>query len=182
MIGPTASFFNHSAWSNPCCRRRLVTRPLSLFRLISPLVFVLAVTGPASAQSPADDDAALDLAEPDFTVVNIPTTLRLPVRKADFHLTHRFGKNLRDGSFGDQASVLFGLDSGATIGLELRYGIMRHLEAIVHRSSFDKTIQLAVKYRRRPPGGVDAAVFFRHRLGRGNQQLPGAVERVHGEA
>jgi hypothetical protein len=107
---------------------------------------VLTVAVSASAQSAADDDGALDLAEPDFSLANLPTTLRLPVHKADFHLTHRFGKNLRNGDFGDQASVLFGLDSGATIGLELRFGLMRHLQGIVHRSSFDKTIQLAVKY------------------------------------
>ncbi len=113
------------------------------------LLFIVALAGSsvsAFAQQGADDDAALDLAQPDFSVVNLPTTLRLPAGKGDFHLTHRFAGNLREGSFGDQASDLFGLDRGATIGLEFRYGVARHLEAVVHRSSFDKTIQLSAKY------------------------------------
>jgi hypothetical protein len=123
-----------------------VTRALSVSRPIYSLIFVLALAGAASAQTRADDDAAIDLAEPDFTVVNIPTTLRLPVGKGDFHLTHRFAGNLRVGSFGDQAGDLFGLDRGATIGLEYRYGVMRHLQAGVYRSGFDKTIEFFAKY------------------------------------
>ena len=100
----------------------------------------------ATAQAAVDDDGALDLAEPDFTVVNIPTTLRLPLHKGNFHLTHRFNGNLRNGSFGQQASELFGLDRGATIGFEYRYGIARHVELAAYRSSFVRTIQLSGKY------------------------------------
>ncbi len=125
-----------------------VTRSLSSWLLFSALLAVVFAIGPADrarAQSP-DDDAALDVSEPDFSLVNLPTTLRLPARKGDFHLTHRFGSNLLEGSFGDQANNLFGLDSGATVGLEFRYGVMPHLQAYVHRSSFDKTIQLSAKY------------------------------------
>jgi hypothetical protein len=115
------------------------------FRAALAVVFVAAATTLTFAQT-SDDDAALDLAQPDFSVVNLPTTLRLPAQKSDFHLTHRFGGNLRQGSFGDQADNLFGLDQGATIGLELRYGLIPHVQAVVHRSSFDKTIQLSAKW------------------------------------
>jgi hypothetical protein len=101
---------------------------------------------PVAAAQATDDDAALDLAEPDFSLVNIPTTLRLPLHKGSFHLTHRFNGNLRQGSFGEQASSLFGLDLGATIGFEYRYGIARHVEVVGYRSGFDKTIQLSGKY------------------------------------
>ena len=104
---------------------------------------------PVSASTTAqaqDDAAALDLAEPDFTVVNIPTTLRLPVHKGNFHLTHRFNGNLRNGSFTDQLSSLFGIDQGATVGFEYRFGVMRNLQAAAYRSSFDRTIQLYGKY------------------------------------
>jgi Membrane bound beta barrel domain (DUF5777) len=104
---------------------------------------------PGSASSTAqqaDDAGALDLAEPDFTVVNIPTTLRLPVHKGNFRLTHRFNGNLRSGSFADQLSSLFGIDQGATIGFEYRFGVMRNLQAAVYRSSFDRTIQFYGKY------------------------------------
>jgi hypothetical protein len=101
----------------------------------------------ASTTAQAQNDAgALDLAEPDFTVVNIPTTLRLPVHKGNFRLTHRFNGNLRSGSFTDQLSSLFGIDQGATIGFEYRFGVMRNLQAAVYRSSFDRTIQFYGKY------------------------------------
>jgi hypothetical protein len=104
---------------------------------------------PTVAAQPAADDAALDLAEPDFTVVNIPTTLRLPLHKGNFHLTHRFNGNLRcqgDGCLSNLASNLFGIDQGATIGFEYRFGIAPHLEAAAYRSSSDRTIQLYAKY------------------------------------
>jgi len=93
-----------------------------------------------------DDEAVLDPVEPDFVVVNLPTTLRLPLHKGNFRLNHRFAGNLRAGSFGENASNLFGLDQGAVIGLEYRFAVARHVEAAAYRSSFDKTIQLYGKY------------------------------------
>jgi hypothetical protein len=93
-----------------------------------------------------DDEAVLDPVEPDFVVVNLPTTLRLPLHKGNFRLNHRFAGNLRAGSFGENASNLFGLDQGAVIGFEYRFAVARHVEAAAYRSSFDKTIQLYGKY------------------------------------
>ena len=88
----------------------------------------------AAAQPPADDDdEKLDQSEPDYSVINLPSTLRLPVHKGDFHLVHRFGENLRADSFSTQLQNLFGIDQGATIGLEFRFGLMKHLEGIVLR-------------------------------------------------
>ena len=84
--------------------------------------------------------------EPDFTVVNLPTTLPLPAHTGNFHLTHRFNENLRRDSFTTQLSNLFGLDQGATIQLEFRFGVMKHLEAIVARTNVDRTVQLSAKY------------------------------------
>lgn len=106
---------------------------------------------PAAATTPQaanDDPARLDPVEPDFVVVNLPTTLRLPVNGGDFHLTHRFNDNLRetDSDFGDHAAGLFGLDSGANIGLEFRWGLMRNLQGIVQRTSIGQTVQFSVKY------------------------------------
>jgi hypothetical protein len=49
--------------------KAILTRHLSISRLILSFVVVLAVVGTASAKGSADDDAALDLAEPDFSVV-----------------------------------------------------------------------------------------------------------------
>ena len=93
-----------------------------------------------------DDDARLDPAEPDFVVINLPTALRLPVHAGNFHLTHRFEGNLRDGSFTDQLSNFFGVDVGAALGLEYRFGLMRHVQAIVQRTNRSRAIQFSAKY------------------------------------
>jgi hypothetical protein len=93
-----------------------------------------------------DDDAELVLVEPDFRVLNLPSTLGLPVRGSSFQLTHRFNGNLRQGSFNENAGNLFGLDQGAVVGFEYRFGIAPHLQAIVYRTGMDKTFQFSGKY------------------------------------
>lgn len=93
-----------------------------------------------------DDDKALVLVEPDFRVLNLPSTLMLPRHGSNFELTHRFNGNLRRGSFGDQAGDLFGFDQGAAVGFEYRFGIARHLQAAVYRTAIDKTIQFYGQY------------------------------------
>jgi hypothetical protein len=107
------------------------------------MAFALLASG-ASAQ---DDDPDLDLSvsQPDFTIVTLPTTLRLPRFKSAFRVTHRFGRPLGAGDFGDLAGDLFGLDSGAQIGLEYRFGVMRGLQAGIHRTS-NKTIEFFGQY------------------------------------
>jgi hypothetical protein len=130
-------------------------------RLVAMCALVyLAAVAPAIAQSvpeateagavtpvvDEDDDAVLRPAEPDFVVVNLPTTLRLPRFRSNFRITHRFAGNLRNGTLGQQASNLFGIDQGAIIGFEYRFAVARYVEAAFYRSSFDKTIQLHGKY------------------------------------
>jgi hypothetical protein len=112
----------------------------------TPPTAVTSAPPPASQGDGDDDDATLRPIEPDFSLVNLPTTLRLPVHAGNFHLTHRFNENLRNDSFGTQASNLFGLDQGAEYELEFRYGVMKHLEAIVSRTSINQEIQLSAKY------------------------------------
>ena len=106
----------------------------------------LASASTAAAQSVAEDDAVLQIEQPTFKLVNLPTNLRLPRHKMDFELTHRFNANLRTGTFSELASNLFGLDNGATIGFELRYAPIRRLQTNLYRVNFDKTIQLYAKY------------------------------------
>jgi hypothetical protein len=106
-------------------------------------------TEPASqSAAPAadDDDAAPVLAEPDFRVLNLPSTLRLPLHGSGFQLTHRFNGNLRQGSFSENGGNLFGLDQGAVVGFEYRFGIARHVQAAVYRTAFDKSLQFYGKY------------------------------------
>jgi hypothetical protein len=109
------------------------------------LVLGFGLAAPAFAQT--DDDAALRPLEPDFTVVNLPTTLPLPMGAGNFHLTHRFvGVNWRQDDFRTIASNAFGFDGPAVIQLEYRIAVMKHLEAIVARTNFDRTIQFSAKY------------------------------------
>src|SRR5579872_4655377 len=53
----------------------------------------------ASADQSSDDERITPPGEPEFRLINLATTLRLPKHKATFELTHRFDGNLREGSF-----------------------------------------------------------------------------------
>jgi hypothetical protein len=50
------------------------------------------------------------------------------------------------GDFGSQASSLFGIDDGATIGFEYRFSVAKHVEVAAYRTSFNRTLQLYAKY------------------------------------
>jgi len=122
-----------------------------------PLLLVLALAVPGGAlaaqNAPAppppavDDDPDRDPnpTQPDFTIVNLPTTLRVPRFKSAFRVTHRFGRPLGEGDFGAAAENLFGLDSGAIIGMEYRFGLMRGLQIGVLRTS-NRTIDFFTQY------------------------------------
>ena len=85
-----------------------------------------------------------DPAEPDFTVISVPTTGQLPRHTFAFRLTHRFSRPLdgfdNDFEVGELIENLFGFDSAAQIGLELRFGLMVGTQVGIHRTN-DKTIQ-----------------------------------------
>jgi hypothetical protein len=98
-----------------------------------------ALPSPAPAAAWSDEEG--NPAIPDFTTINLPTTLRLPRHKVAFRVTHRFARPLGDGDFGDLASDFFGFDSGAQVGLELRFGLFAGTQLGVYRTS-DRTIQL----------------------------------------
>jgi hypothetical protein len=103
-------------------------------------------TGATAAAQPDDDpDRDINFAQPDFTLIALPTTLRVPRHKSAFRVTHRFGRPLGAGDFGDLVENLFGLDSGALIGLEYRYGLFRGAQIGIHRTS-NKTIQFFGQY------------------------------------
>jgi hypothetical protein len=118
------------------------------------------VTSSASATTPEsttpklhaaaddDDDLSPSATQPDFTVVNLPTTLRLPKNKLAFRVTHRFTRPLGQGSFGSSLGDLFGLDSGAQIGLEVRFAPIRGAQVGIYRTS-DKTIDFFGSYNLR---------------------------------
>lgn len=100
----------------------------------------------AQAGAPTDDpDMDPDALQPDFTLTALPTNLRLPRFKSAFRVTHRFTRSLGQGNFGDLASDFFGIDSGAQIGLEYRFGLMRGTQVGFYRTS-DKTIQFFAEH------------------------------------
>ncbi|MGQ0732535.1 MAG: DUF5777 family beta-barrel protein, partial [Acidobacteriota bacterium] len=104
-------------------------------------------TSPAPPPAAQQDDPDLDtnFAQPDFTLAALPTTLRVPRHKSSFRVTHRFGRPLGAGDFGDLLENLFGLDAGALIGLEYRFGLFRGAQIGLHRTS-NKTIQFFGQY------------------------------------
>jgi cytochrome c oxidase subunit 2 len=111
---------------HPDMRGRLIVRPLGT---------------PVGTGAPAArDEREVDPAEPDFTIVNLPTTLRLPRHRMWFDVTHRFGRPLGAGDFGDLLGDFFGFDSGAQIGLGLRYGIRSGTQLAIYRTN-ERTIQ-----------------------------------------
>src|SRR5688500_18256953 len=90
----------------------------------------------ALAQDPAYDDTVLKLAEPDYTMVNLPTALRLPSFKTAFRVTHRFVRpiNCNDPQRcpDNLLEDFFGVDNGALVGLEFRMGLVSNLQVGVH--------------------------------------------------
>ena len=103
-----------------------------------------AASTTTTAQAP--DTTAPHEVQIDQTVVNIPTTLRLKRHHSYFRLVHRFTRDLGRGDFGPLAADFFGLDEGAIIGLEYRFGITDAIQAGVHRSILGKTINVFGKW------------------------------------
>ena len=136
----SSTFFAGALW------RRVLLFPATFTAAVAAAVTVAALLVPTPALAQDDDpDRDLRLAQPDFSVITLPTTLRLPRFKSAFRVTHRFGRPLGAGDFGNLLEDFFGLDSGAQIGLEYRFGVMRGLQAGIHRTS-DRTIEFFGQY------------------------------------
>jgi hypothetical protein len=119
-----------------------------------------ATTQPAAATDQPTGDRRVDPSQPDFTLITLPTTLRMPRFASAFRVTHRFTRPLGQGDFGDLASDAFGLDSGARIGLEYRFGILSGTQIAFYRTN-DRTIQFLVQHQlirqgHGLPVGIDA--------------------------
>jgi hypothetical protein len=100
-----------------------------------------ADTAPAAAVQDDDPDLDTNLAQPDFMLSALPTTLRLPRNRLTFRLTHRFNQPLEDSGIDD----LWGMDSGAVIGFEFRYGVIPGGQVGFYRTS-DRTIEFFSQY------------------------------------
>jgi hypothetical protein len=130
----------------------MIQRGAALFLVVLAMVVYWPAQAAAQAASKPQtgdvvDDPDLDLVplQPDFTVISMPTALRLPRYKSAFRITHRFGRPLGSGDFGDLVQDFFGIDSGAQIGLEYRFGIWRGAQLGINRTN-DRTIELFAQY------------------------------------
>jgi hypothetical protein len=104
-----------------------------------------AATPPAqTTQTPSD--RAVDPSQPDFTLIALPTNLRMPRFASAFRVTHRFTRSLGAGDFGDLLGDAFGVDGGAQVGLEYRFGILSGTQIGIHRTS-ERTIQLFLQHQ-----------------------------------
>ena len=101
---------------------------------------------PAEQSQSAPSERAVDPSQPDFTLITLPTNLRMPKFASAFRVTHRFTRSLGQGNFGDLLSDAFGVDGGAQVGLEFRFGVWSGTQAGIHRTS-DRTIQLFLQHQ-----------------------------------
>ena len=119
-----------------------------------------AAAGQGQVAPEDDPDLDIDPLQPDFTVVTLPTTLRMARMKSAFRVTHRFTRSLGQGDFGSLAEDFFGIDAGAAIGLEYRFGLIRGAHAGIRRTN-DRTIEFSAEYnllqeRNAKPVGLSA--------------------------
>jgi hypothetical protein len=120
--------------------------------IVSAAATAAAQTAPANTSSTAaaaaqedDPDTDPNDNQPDFYVATLNTNLPMPKGKFNFRLTHRFTTTLGQGDAGDLFERFFGLDGGAIIGLDLKYGLARNFNVGVYRTS-DRTIQFSGQY------------------------------------
>jgi hypothetical protein len=156
-------------WYGADVPRRHTSEAIGMTRFVLLTALLAAFSAPLCAQSaavPADpqanseDDRVVLPVEPDFTVVSLPTSLRLAQFASAFRVTHRFARPL-EGQFSDLAADLFGLDAGAQIGLEYRFGLAKNVQAGIHRTS-DRTIELFGEIglmRQTPTRGFDVTAL-----------------------
>ena len=98
------------------------------------------------AQAPAPAPAPAPRNEVEQHLVNLPTTQPMRAHGHHFRITHRFARDWRRGTFGQLAADLFGLDSGAVIGLEYRFAPTSRIQTGIYRSMLFKTLQVSGRY------------------------------------
>lgn len=98
----------------------------------SVLAVLAVLSGPLAAQE-----------ELGTRLVNVPTPYPVAARNLEVIFLHRFHQPVQDGS----AANLWGLDSGADVGLGLAWGLTSRLDVALLRSSFQEDFELAGKLR-----------------------------------
>ncbi len=132
-------------------------RPILARRVLAAAALLAGLLGPFAAGKLAaqtDSDSAAEAAgltspytpvrrDPIGTrLIDLPTPYTVGRRELELLFTHRFQESVGDGSAHD----LWGLDSGADVGIGLGYGVTRSLDLSVYRSSFEEDYELAAKF------------------------------------
>lgn len=120
----------------------------------TPATFLVAVTLllAAAAARAQEDSSPYEPTRQDALgtrLVNLPTPLTVGAHTFELLFTHRFQESVRDGD----AHNLWGLDSGADVGLGFAYGVSRNFDLSLYRSSVEEDFELAAKvalYRQAP--------------------------------
>ena len=126
---------------------------LHVFCVFLGLTVLLGDPPPAHAQSaepavaaPAVPAASAPRDETEQNVVTMPTTESMRRFGSHFRITHRFARDLGRGNVGDLASDLFGLDSGAIIGLDYRFAPTSNIQLAAYRTMLFRTVQFSGRY------------------------------------
>jgi uncharacterized beta barrel domain-containing protein DUF5777 len=77
-------------------------------------------------------------------LIDIATPFTSGSRWLELLVTHRFIQPFNQGGNGHN---LWGLDSGADVGIGFTYGVLQHLDLSVYRSEFQEDFELAAKYQ-----------------------------------
>ncbi|HEY8022289.1 MAG TPA: DUF5777 family beta-barrel protein [Thermoanaerobaculia bacterium] len=125
--------------------------PTLLAALLLGLLAVQDVAAAALADELGQPGEAEDLAGPyaplrrdplGTRLIDLPTAYTGGERVLEVLFLHRFQEPVNNGSAHD----LWGLDSGADVGIGLGYGVTRHLDLSLLRSSFQEDYELAGKF------------------------------------
>ncbi len=102
-----------------------------------------APAAPASSEYLAPASVPKALRDPvGERLIDVATPFTIGQRWLEFFVTHRFIQPFNQGG---TAHNLWGLDSGADVGLGFTYGVVDRLDLSVYRSSFQEDFELAAK-------------------------------------
>jgi hypothetical protein len=124
-------------------------RPIRLIRLIRPiraalLCAAVLCAAPLAAQEPAQGASPYEPVGRDplgTRLIDAPTPWTVAPRTLEVLFAHRFRQAVQDGDSHD----LWGLDGGADVGIGLAWGLTRHADVSLLRSSFQEDYELAAK-------------------------------------
>ncbi|MEA2559952.1 MAG: hypothetical protein QOH06_1456 [Acidobacteriota bacterium] len=111
--------------------------------MLKKVLYVLCVLLVLSAPLAAQEETEPERRDPLGTrLVNVATPFPVQAKTLEVIFLHRFHLPVQDGSSSD----LWGLDSGADVGIGLAFGITPRLDASLLRFSFQQDFELASKF------------------------------------